>query len=361
MFTSPFIVVLFTFFVITGYSYDKSGYFDVMTVRSGADFSFPIFNLSQSRFVETKINRLLQLSEIQGLARGTSPNIFSRVKIDDGTIYGGKTTLIATIHSNNARILSIGFDESSCGMTCAYWHRYHNFNPGNGDRIELEDLFDKKAYEVFRKLVFAKRESAYRKDALRNVPITERQYMLDQAVLLEDDDLSDFYVRKSFLIIDGENFLSKNNKFFGLNMHVRFHLSEFEDLLNDYGKTVFGLSNKSVRNYRSKSFPQLYEGKISDKWPIAMVMDTDGITQASGVYAYLRYGIGIDLQGSVNERGEFVFNEHQLIKTRPEVQWLHAGEYRENGTMKFRQVKEQLIGTWTNKDQSSTFPFIAKR
>ena len=354
------VVVLFVLASLSFSQIKSSDYFSTKIIRKDKDFAFPLFWQSNNIGVENRINRFLQLSELSQLVRHTS-NIFKQTSIDDGTIYGGKTSLISTIYSNNRSVLSIGFDESSCGMTCAYWHRYHNFNPGNGDRIELKDLFNKKNYGKFRKLVFTKRAKAYRKDVLRNVPIKDRQYMMDQSGLLEDDDLSDFYILKDSIAIDGENFLSKNNKFFGLNMYVKFYLSEFKPLLNDYGKAVFGLSVVPLELYHSASLPQLFEGRVNDKWPFVMVMDTDGVTEASGIYAYLRYGVGIDLQGTVSDSGELIFSERILTKARPEIQWLHEGTYEDNGTIQSRLQGSRLIGTWTSRDKTTTLPFVAQR
>jgi hypothetical protein len=296
-----------------------------------------------------------------GLAKGSSPRIFEQTSTDDGTIYGGKTSMNATVYSNSSRILSIGFDEASCGMTCAYWHRYHNFNPGNGDRIQLEDLFNDDGYKEFRDLVFRRRSGLYRKEVSRKVPVGERQYMLDQTPLLGDDELRDFYVQQGSLLIDGENFLSKNNKFFGLNMKVRFGLNEFKSLLNDYGKAVFGLSKIGVGRFRSMSLPQLFEGKVDNKWPFALVLTANRDGSAYGVYAYLQHGVGIDLQGEVSETGEFIFTERVLRNARPEVQWLHDGEYVENATIKAKLNNHAIVGEWTSRDKQTTLPFSAKR
>src|SRR5687767_11733856 len=88
----------------------KKGYFGIETVRRGTDFSFPIIKHTAAKRVEPRINQLLQLSELQRLARRSAKNIFDQTSVDDGSMYGGKTGMNPTIHSNNRRILSVGFD-----------------------------------------------------------------------------------------------------------------------------------------------------------------------------------------------------------------------------------------------------------
>ena len=113
----------------------RSRPFDVTVIRATRSFSFPIFDGRVNSVATTRINRLLQLSELQSLAKEKTRRIFDQVRVDDGSIYGGKVWMRSRIYSNNGQVLSVGFIESSCGMTCTYWNRYYNFNPGNGDRI----------------------------------------------------------------------------------------------------------------------------------------------------------------------------------------------------------------------------------
>jgi len=340
----------------------QTSYFSPQIIRKGRDFSFPVFHRALNGEVETKINRLLQLSELMKIAKDPSPLIFSQVLVDDGTIYGGKTSMTAAIYSNSSDILSVGFDESSCGMTCAYWHKYHNFNPGNGDRIELKDLIDKTVYGSFRDFVYSKRARSYRSEVGRKVPLGDRQDLLDEIESLKDSDLSDFYILHGSLIIDGENFLPKNNKFFGLNMKVRFGRNEIKNFLNAYGRAVFGLSNDETSKFHSTSLPQLFEGKVDGKWPFALVLDVAGDEKtALGVYAYLRHGVGIDLQGQVDKTGKIVLTERVLVKANPDARWLHDGEYDQNATIAGALSDDIFEGTWTSLDKLTTLPFIAKR
>ncbi len=139
----------------------QTQHFRATIVKNGSDFSFPILSSNGNSEASTKINQLLQLSELSKLVTRSSKNTFEQVEVDDGTIYGGKVWMNTTVYSNSSRVLSIGFDESSCGMTCTYWHRYYNFNPVNCDLLELRDLFTRDGFQLFSNTIVKIRSSTY--------------------------------------------------------------------------------------------------------------------------------------------------------------------------------------------------------
>jgi hypothetical protein len=55
------------------------------------------------------------------------------------------------------------------------------------------------------------------------------------------------------LYIDGENSFSKNQKFASVEIKriSQFRLSEIKSYLNDYGKSLFGLTKDTIKKYRS--------------------------------------------------------------------------------------------------------------
>ena len=126
-------------------------------VSKGKDQSFPVFFNSSNERAISRVNSFLQLLELERLVHKPSGKVFDRVSMDDGSIYGKKKSMEATVFSNDHRLISVGFVESSCGATCAYWHSYYNFNPGNGDRIELKDLFTPDGFEQLSKRIVSKR------------------------------------------------------------------------------------------------------------------------------------------------------------------------------------------------------------
>ncbi|HQZ82092.1 MAG TPA: hypothetical protein PLR83_02630 [Pyrinomonadaceae bacterium] len=117
-------------------------YFNTKTITDGGDFAFPIFSHENNGRTSTRINRFLQLSELYYVGKHRiSADIFHQAKANDGSIYGVKFAMSPSIYSNNSRVLSLGFSESSSGATTHYWVQYYTFNSGNGDRIDLKDLF----------------------------------------------------------------------------------------------------------------------------------------------------------------------------------------------------------------------------
>ena len=109
-------------------------------------FSFPIFSNRTNKYAAQKINQTMQLSELEILKGFETKSIFERVSYDGGGIYGNKVSIKFDVFDNTDRILSVQFNETSCGATCAYWVKYYNFNSGNGDLIQLKDLFTEKGF-----------------------------------------------------------------------------------------------------------------------------------------------------------------------------------------------------------------------
>lgn len=323
----------------------QTNYFDVKTIKYN-EFSFPIFNQPADSASTKNINQLLQLSELELLAGYHVKNIFENVSKNNVSIYGGKVEISFVIFTNNPKVLSIKFYESSCGATCAYWVRYYNFNSGNGDLIKLRDFFTIEGYANFKKNVLKKRTIQFKKEIMK-VDSSERKYLLDVLGCFNSDDLEDYYIQNSSIFIDGENCLSKNQKFFDLNMVSKINLAEFKNNLNNFGKAVFGISKDSVAKYYSKELPQLFEGSIDNSHKIVLILNNGYQNNMSGIYAYLKYGQGIYLEGELNNK----------VLTLTES----TSDFDENGFIKAKFDGNKIEGTWTNKNNTKKMSFVAKR
>jgi hypothetical protein len=220
------------------------------TVRKVSDkeMSFPVFS-GKNEVAVQKINRLLQLSELDQVTSATDKNIFKSVTGDLGGIYGGKVEMRFNIISNNKKVLAIQFDEASCGMTCYYYNRYYNFNAANGDLIQLKDLFTVAGFAAFKKEVSSKRIRAFEAELRSNKILPgDLEYIKD---CYKADELSDFYINSNSIFIDGWNCFHKNDKGFTIETETGFRLQEFRQHLNEYGKAVFGLTGKPLESFHS--------------------------------------------------------------------------------------------------------------
>jgi hypothetical protein len=239
--------------------------------------------------------------------------------IDDGTIYGGKKSMSFRVHQNNPRIFSVEFSNSSCGATCRYWVSYYNFNSQNGDRMTLSDLFTKDGYRQFIRIVTKTRIEKYRKEVSRKVPLEEQEGYLSTIGSIESDEFDDFALEAKSILIDGENLLNKGMKFNGIVMQARFDFPVFKNLLNEYGKTVFGIRKGNVAAYRSEGLPQLFAGNVGGTAafvavigrPVKWVSSFDGSAEIEGVHAYSRFGKGIYLTGKMTD-DRIELTEHVL-------------------------------------------------
>ncbi len=344
--------------IATSVSANGSGYFSVQKISKGHDFSFPI--LKSGKESDKKINQLLQLTELRALADIKYKHLFDTVSIDDGSIYGGKHAISYKIHSNNERIFSVGFDNSSCGATCHYWVTYHNFNSQNGDRIVLRDLFTNDGYKQFADIVSRTRVKKYRSEVMKKVEAEEQESFLTAVGWIEADDLDDFAIEPNAMLIDGENTLHKGMKFNGINMEVRFGLPVFKKFLNEYGKTVFGLRKGSTAKYRSNSLPQLFTGTVNGKSPFVAVVFNDRYDGVEGIYAYLKYRTGIYLTGQLDKH-QVSLTEHILIPKPLNPHTNTSHKWEDGGTISGTFNGQQLEGTWADRSKTKTLPFTARR
>jgi len=353
------VIIVLAVMILRPIAIAQGGFFQKEMVRKGKHFSFPVFSQPSRRHVAKKINRFLQLSELYIIAKPPyTHRIFEQSTANDGSIYGGKSAIRANVYSNNDRVLSVGFSQESCGATCGYWNSYYNFNSGNGDRIELTELFEPDGYQKFFKAVLKKRESKYRREVRKKVEPAEQEAYLGTLGCFESDDLSDFFVRGRSIVIDGDSCLAKSQKFSGLDMNVGIDLKDFHQHLSPYGRAIFGLSSQKVSAYRSTELPQLFEGSVNDAFPFVMVLREDSWGGYAGHYAYLKYGEGLALTGST-VAGEIKLKE--LVLSR-DVVINELGEVRkpvQSGTVTGRLVGNRFVGFWNDISCANTYSFEA--
>ena len=273
-------------------------------------------------------------------------NLFEEVRVDNGGLYGGKVEISFEILTNNPKILSIKFNESSCGMTCTYWVKYYNFNSGNGDQVQLKDLFTTEGFIILDKIILRKRSAKFKRE-IKKYPSGGRESLFYVLDCFNDGDLYDFYLKDTSIAIDGENCLSKNDKIADIDMTTSFNLSEFKNYLNDYGKTVFGIKTDNVSKYRSYELPQLYEGTIDNSLKILFIMRHDVGNKIIGGYTYLKSGRLIYLEGNLSDK--------KLNLTEK------TSRYDDNGYINASFDGKQITGTWTNKSKSKSLRFTATR
>lgn len=322
-----------------------------VTSSESVYFSFPVLKCDVDSKVADKINIHLQLSEL-GLIKGHEKNnIFERVRYDkpstfEDDYHNGKMDILFQIFKNDNKVLSIKLNESGCGATYSSWIQYYNFNSGNGDLIQLSDLFTDQGYTEFRKKIISKRTETFIKD-LDLIISDDKDYFIDILDRIKDDDLNDFYFSGDSIIIDGENCLYKYEKTEDYNMVSSYALKEFQDYLNEYGKVLFYLSNEKINKFRSKSIPQLFSGFIDEKYPIMMIFSNNNNNDISGQYMYLKHGIGIELRGTI------------------ENNTLNLTEYDDDndvtGYIKAEYDNEKIFGTWKNKELTKTLKISLKR
>lgn len=347
-FIKDFATILMSLFFCS-MCYGQANYFSYKIISfkdESRKFSFPFFINSSNNYSTNKINQLLQISELEILKGFETENIFEVVSINNGRIYGGKVSIDFKVYDKNSKVLSLKLDQSSCGATCAYWVRYYNFNSGNGDLIKLKDLFTEKGYKSFFSLVTKRRITQLKKE-IRKLRPNEKGDFYGIIGSYEADDLADFYIKDNNLYIDGENSFSKGQKFSSveINKVSRFRISEFKSYLNNYGKSLFRITNKSIKKYRSNNLPQIFQGKIGDQ-KVLLVLNTSYENKMRGEYVYSKYGKGIFFEGKLNGI------ELTLTEKLPKPKESGFIDYVDNGFITASFDGQSILGTWTNIDKT---------
>lgn len=314
-------------------------------VSKGKDFNFPIISLS-NKLVQEKINTYLQLAELDLLKGKQKKNIFEKVSVDPGTIYGGKVAIDYEVLSNSNKNLAIKFTEASCGATCTYWVRYYNFNPKNGDKYSLLDLFNPKEYKIFSKRVTSLRKENIKQQIKKLKKEAQPELILEYLFSsIENDDLEDFYFTDDHIYFDVENRLHKNDKFWDIYTKSSVAIKEIKHLLNKKGKAVL-VTGANLKSIRSTIEPQLYTGVINKNLEFFLIFKNDYRDNFRGTYTYKKYGKGIYIEGKATANS-FVFKEKD-------------DNFKETASLSFTKTGENLNGFWEDK-KGNKFTFEAKR
>ncbi len=245
-------------------------------------------------------------------------------------------------------------------MTCAYWHRYYTFNPVNGDRIDLRDLFTPTGFQAFSKRVIGKRSAKFRREVTLRIKLAEREARLGPLGSIEVDKLEDFYIQGNSIFIDGENCLTKNEKFDGIDMYVRFDLREFKRFLNEYGLAVFGIGRPDISKFRSNGLPQLFKGNVNGSSPFIMLIRNFGNGEVNGIYAYLKYGIGIPLLGTLAD-GKVELTERIMVDTAENPNTGVSHRYIDGGLISGHLSDEIFTGIWTDSAKTRSYQIRASK
>jgi hypothetical protein len=310
-------------------------------------FHFPIVQ-SEKPPVAYKINTHLQLSELELLKGSEKEHLFEVVSNKEGGIYGKKVAIDFKVWQNSSRALSLSLAQSSCGMTCAYWTSYYNFNPQNGDRYFLQDFFSKAHYEKFkeelseRRIAFLQKRSQALKDPHR------KQLLAYLEPYLKEDRLRDFYIGEDSLYFDWSNLLHKHDKFLDMNHVVGVAKTEVAALLNDFGQAAL-LDGRNLKDYQAPSAPQVYQGEIGGQYPFVWLQRKMYDQSWEAIYAYLKYGRGIYLRGNENgSENDFWFDEK-------------LGMAEHGGKVIFRMEAGQMRGYWYDENRSDSLLFVGRR
>jgi len=345
-----FLLCFFSFSFVSG----QEGYLNVLNVSDEeASLSFPVLS-GNDAYVTGKINNHLQLSELEIINGKNDKSLFDWITRYQSGFYGRRTDLDYKILSNSDRNFAVCFDENSCGMTCHYWKSYHNFNPRNGDRYSsLRDFFTEDNYKVFHTYVTVKCQHCILLQLYEEKPSHEyiRLFWSDLMPSISKDDLESYYFNNDSIFFDSFNLTGKNDPLrYTVDHVVGIAIKEVEPLLNDFGRAAL-ITGNDLKNFRSVSEPQLYEGYIGDNLDIYMLFreryKNESTIRYVGIYAYKKYGWGINLNGE-EKSGNL-----ELLESDEDME--------DKALLKFSIENNILKGTWNNMGTNRELLFKAQR
>lgn len=210
--------------------------------------------------------------------------------------------------------------------------------------------------------MLARRSAKYRKEVQKKVEPDERDSFLEAVGFFEHDDLSDFYIQRQAIVIDGQNLLGKSIIGYDLDMTVNLPLAVFKRYLNGYGRVLFGIDHADISRFRSTQLPQLFEGTVNGTYPIVMTLgvgykDEFGISYR-GYYAYLKYGDALMLSGD-DKNGQIDLTEHILSPTVINNELGPHRRVQDNGYVSGKLSGLTFSGTWTDLAHSKQLTFYA--
>ena len=341
--------LLFSLMLISATVFGQDSLFYCENITSQEQYNFPVFHSKQRPLVAEKINQLLQISELRMLKGFEENNIFESVTVDDHSIYGRRISILDSVLDISKKLISVKFKISSCGSTCNYWTTYYNFNSGNGDMIQLEDIITDSLYNDFQKYIASKVVDQIKKGFYKDTPDSCSGDAWCNFTIKLVNNLSsfdEFYIKDNTLYVDCIEYFHKNMLPSDMTETLTaFSSQELKMYLNDFGKSIFGITD-SISRFRSNRLPQLYSGKIGTE-QIIMVLNDDGLESIQGEYVYTKYGHGIFISG------------------RKVKDWIEMDEYdsagKKVGQMEATIKGMEILGTWSNVDKSKTYPFFIKR
>lgn len=279
----------------------------IITQHSG----FPIFQTPEKDSVSLKLNYFIQSSLLNKLISGESSDPFDALD-------SASTFLNYQVLRNDARILSVRFTMEGCGAYCENYSLTYTFNSSNGELIQIRDVFTREGYKKAKRLIAEKRKKILR-ETIEHKKTEIEKASADSAVADSSNsaamilrDQLDLYEEclgwRDSTTVNGNDFSISDSSVWFVEGRCANHamraideLDEFHneiriayhpELLSDYGKYIFGLSEKySPRPRRFK----IYSGDIAAQYPILFFENsTSGNTVYT--YCYKKYGQIIELQ-----------------------------------------------------------------
>lgn len=318
------------------------------TISLDSALYFPVFSNAKNTNAVHSINQFLQFSKLKKLVSNNTSNVFGNIRHIENDMHVGVVDMDFQILSQNDKYLSLKFNGAIAGVTMWYYTSYYNFNMGNGEPIQLTDLFIVDSLPAVRNMILTKR-IAKLKSEITKVDTTgfedEGLNYIGECII--NEGVVSYYIANGKIIIDDEACLNKGDKFLGLDMQLVLSPIDYKKYLNEFGLALFGFSNKPIGKFHSTSLPQVFEGTINRRRPMVLLLDQYLDNEVGGWYYLPNQDKIISVEGELN-------GTTLVLTTKND-------EGEETGTIKATFNQKSIIGILTKKGTTEALKIRLKR
>ncbi len=314
------------------------------------DLALPLFASNTAPATASRLNALLQLTYLEGVAKPGDKDPFSRVRYDSNREGSGSTSALSWSSSNQGRVIAI---QVMSEITGAYSTENTDdllLDAIHGQPVMAADLFTPEGLKALRA-----RLALARKTELRRVIQSERKGKPDadtedclavQEEALKDqafDGVQNLGLDDADMTFPASLDLPHVVEACNVNLTITVPRGELAPYLSAYGKALLDASLPSPR-LPSAWTSRVFTGRIGTA-PVVMHLLRAEDGSITGEYAYLKRGTGIELSGRP-KGGVYELDESNA-------------DGDTTGKLTFHDRGTRLEGTWISPDGARLLPFIA--
>ncbi len=314
------------------------------------DLALPLLVSPSAPSVASRLNTLLQLVYLEGLAKPGTRDPFARVRYDSNREGSGSTSSLSWSAKREGRMMAMQISSETMGAYPTESVDDLLLDCVNGQPVEPADLFTPEGLKAL-----SARLTTLRKAKLVREIQSEKSRKPDedtkscievQEECLQEEafgDITSLRLDAKELAFPGSLDLPHVVLACDVDLTVSLPRQELAPYLSPYGKALMDPSLPAPALPEAWT-DRVFTGSIGTaRVALHLTREEDG--SISGSYAYLKRGTAIDLSGSA-KHGTYALDESDA-------------DGATTGHLSFQQEGLKLRGAWTSPDGTRSLPFTA--